>query len=191
MNPIRLEDHAAGQLRYIRDTMREAKPVTVVPGWGGVLIGGIAVAAAILAQGQPPETWLRYWLAAAAISTAIGLWSMHQKSAAAGSTIRNSVSRKFWLSLIPPLAVGLVMTVALWNRGWRDLLPSLWLLSYGAGVMAAGSFSVAMVPVLGGCFVAAGVLAAVFPQWGNELLGLGFGGLHVVFGWWIARRYDG
>ena len=171
--------------------MERTKPVTVVPGWGGVLMGAMATAAAVVSYGAEPVLWLKVWVGASILGMAIGLWGMHQKAQAAGMSLQNSVTRKFWLSLIPPLIAGLTLSVALWDAHQIQLLPALWLLSYGAGVTAAGAFSVQPVPLMGGTFMLAGVLAALLPQWGTLWLGAGFGGLHLVFGWLIAKKYGG
>ena len=60
----RLHEHAAENLRFIRDTMARATDFTAVPGLGGVLMGVLALAATIVA-GPPRDTraWLGIWLA--------------------------------------------------------------------------------------------------------------------------------
>jgi hypothetical protein len=80
MKPLRMDDFAADQLRYIRETMQAAKPITIVPGWGGVLMGALALAASIYASGLDAGLWLRTWMATAVLSIAVGFFTMRQKS---------------------------------------------------------------------------------------------------------------
>ncbi|HEY0783493.1 MAG TPA: hypothetical protein VGE98_13625, partial [Thermoanaerobaculia bacterium] len=100
--------------------------------------------------------------------------------------------RRFALGLFPPLFAGAVLTLVLFAQGSVWLLPGLWLLLYGTGIVTGGAFSVRTVPVMGLGFVALGAIAlAAPPAWGDALLAAGFGGLHLLFGGIIARRHGG
>lgn len=84
------------------------------------------------------------------------------------------------------------MTVVMVRGGLVRDLPGMWLMLYGAGVVTGGAFSVAIVPVMGICFMTLGVTAFMSPAaWGNGFMAAGFGGLHVIFGFLILRRYGG
>lgn len=188
-----LHDRAMENLSFIRDTMARAGSFTAVPGWGGVAMGATAVLAGALARTTTdPTEWLAVWLGGAVIAVGVGGAFLVRKATTMGAPMPWRAARQFMGSLLPPLLAGAVLTVVLARAGLHSLLPGVWLLLYGAGVTAAGTFSVPVVPVMGAVFMALGALALlVAPAAGDLLLILGFGGVHIVFGVVIARRYGG
>jgi hypothetical protein len=188
-----LHARAMDNLSFIRRTMERASAFTAVSGWGGVAMGVVALIAAAAASRAPSTlAWVVCWLAAALVALLIGVWGMADKARRAGTPVFTWSGRRFVLSFLPPLVVGALLTVVLARDGLVKALPGMWLLLYGTGVVTGGAFSVRAVPVMGICFMLLGV-AALFgpPSWGNPLMAAGFGGLHIVFGLLIARRYGG
>lgn len=138
------------------------------------------------------QAWLATWMLAALVALGIGAWATAQKAHAANVSLLSGPARKFALSLSPPLITAGILTAVLYNAGLVRVLPGMWLLLYGAGVVTGGAFSVKVVPVMGLCFMGLGTVALCAPPtWGDGLMALGFGGLQIVFGVIIARRYGG
>lgn len=188
-----MHEHAAESLLYIRDAMERAGSFTAVPGWGGVVMGLAGLAAAIIAPTQPtPSAWLATWLGAAVLAFVVGVLAVAIKANGSGTALFSGPARQFALSFSPAILVGAVLTVALVSAGLHRLLPGVWLLLYGTAVVAGGSFSVRVVPLMGALFLFLGAVALFSPpRIGNVCLGAGFGVLHIVFGVVIARRYGG
>jgi len=188
-----LHARAMDDLSFIRRTMEHATAFTAVPGWGGVAMGVTALVAALLAsRGMSAAEWLVPWLVASVVALVIGGWAMGRKARRAGTTVFTYSGRRFVLSFLPPLVVGALLTAALARAGQHQALPGTWLLLYGTGVVTGGAFSIRIVPIMGICFALLGVVALFGPAaWGNALMAAGFGGLHIVFGLMIARRYGG
>ena len=188
-----MQARAMDNLRFIRETMEAAGTFTAVSGWGQVVIGVMGTLAAWLASRQGSrENWLATWAVAAIVASAIGFVTTAMKARAIGEPIHSGPGRKFVLSLAPALAAGGVLTIVLFRAGMSGLLPGMWLLLYGAGIVSAGTNSVRVVPVMGFTAMALGVAALFSPMaWGDGYMAAGFGGVHVVFGTLIARRYGG
>jgi len=187
-----LHDRALENLRYIRATMERAGSFTAVPGWGTVIVGVTALVATALSLRMRGAEWLALWLGEAVLGTVIGGGAMVRKARAANDPLLSGPGRRFGLSFLPPIVVGGLLTVAVYAAAQFQLLPGMWLLLYGTGVATAGAFSVRVVPLMGGCFMALGAAALFAPTgWWPWFLGAGFGGLHIVFGTIIARRYGG
>jgi len=191
--PRPLHDRALDNLQFIRSTMERAGSFTAVPGWGMVVVGCTALAATWLAVRQSRDTdWLAVWLGEAVLGVVVGGAAMVQKARAANDPLLSGPGRRFGLSFLPPLVVGALLTIALHRAGLFSMMPGAWLLLYGTAVATAGAFSVRVVPIMGACFMVLGTVALFAPTslW-PWFMAAGFGGLNVVFGLIIARRYGG
>ncbi len=190
---VSLHSRAAADLRYIRKTIESSGSFTSVSGVGMILIGVSAMGAAWLAGlARLPQDRLQLWIAEAVVAGTLGLVATMKKARRDGRHLGHPVSRRFLLNLAPPLVAGAVLTGAMAAAGKFEMLPGLWLLLYGTGVLTGGAFSIRAVPLMGLCFMALGIVTLLLsPLWNPVMMAIGFGGLHVLFGAVIARYYGG
>jgi hypothetical protein len=191
--PPALHDRAMDNLRYIRETMEAATAFTGISGWGEIAIGITALAASAIAALQTTfNAWLAVWIAEGLISLLIAGWSMDRKTRAIKMPLGSGPGRKAVFSLTPPMIAGGLLTIVLVQAEMINAIPGVWLLLYGTGVITGGMYSVKVVPIMGICLMALGALALFSPPaFENWFMAVGFGGLHVVFGAIIVRKYGG
>jgi len=173
--------------------MERAEPVTVISGWGIAAAGGVGfVATAATLQTPLTTRWVATWVAAAVVAFAVSLGATLRKATRSGTPFLTGATQRLALAFAPAMFIAAVLTGMLLRQGLGQFLTPLWLLSYGAAVIAAGMFSVRVIPVMGACFVLLGTIAAIVPS-GFEtwLMAAGFGGVHAVCGVLIARRCGG
>lgn len=150
------------------------------------------ITAAIASRMATPIGSLQVWLASAVLAPVVMLPAIARKARRAKMPLLSGPARKFVLSFSPPMIVGALLTLVMYRGGLIDAIPGMWLLLYGTAVVAGGAFSVQIVPVMGLCFMATGVLALFAPMsWNQWIMGAAFGGLHIAFGIPIARRHGG
>lgn len=189
---VSINDRAVRDLRYIRDTMERAGSFTAVPGWGFVFMGATALVTTVLTFSlESRELWFGAWLAEAVVASVIGIVGTLRKANSQRALIQGP-GRRFSMSLLPALVGGAILTGALFQNQLYGLMPGVWLLLYGVAVMSCGTYSVKVVPIMGAGFILLGTAALLTPWIAAQLLlAAGFGGLQIVFGGVIARRYGG
>ena len=188
-----LHRHADDNLRFIRDAMSKAAQFTAIPGWGGVAMGVTAIGAALFAPhwaalGQ----WVAWWIGEAGVAVVIAAITMTLKAQRLNLPLAAAPARRFAFAYLPPLAAGAVLTAVFVDNGLTSRLPGVWLLLYGVAIAVAGTFSIRVVQVMGLLFMGVGVAAFAAPaRYGDLFMAAGFGGLHIVFGFIIARKHGG
>ena len=192
-DPAPMHEHALSNLRYIREAMERASAFTSIPGWGGVAIGVTALAATVIAHNASDMgAWVVTWLTEAVIAASIAALTMVRKANRAGVSFGDAAARRFFVSYFAPIAAAALLTLLMVRSGFHAALPATWLLLYGASFVSSGAYSIPVVPVMGVCFMLLGIAACFVPfAIANALVGAGFGGLHIIFGVVIARRYGG
>jgi hypothetical protein len=191
-NTVRMDSHAAATLRYIRDSMESAASLAV-PGSAGIAMGMVGILAALLSTLRELHPhWLAIWLIAALAAGIVGSALLGRESSLSALLLAGTPLRRFALCLFPSLFAGAVMTAAHWWAGNLHAIPGTWLLLYGCALIAASAATTRTIALLGGSFSALGLAALVLPdRFQILMLGLGFGGMHLVFGLLIGWRGHG
>ena len=134
-----LHEGAIRNLSFIRDTMERSASFTAVSGWGGVIVGLFAFAAAVVAWSQPTQVlWLLTWIVTSFVGLVITVVATFRKATRLGIPVFSGAARKFMVGMAPSLLAGAILTFVLFQHDLASLLPGMWLLLYGAGVVTAG-----------------------------------------------------
>jgi len=110
----------------------------IASGLGAVIAGGVQLALAPHPHTTPElQAYLTIWLSCLALALAINYgailaWRAHNGGSQAAVQIRT-----VGMSILPAIAAGGVITLALVSRGLFDLLPGMWCATYALGLFAS------------------------------------------------------
>jgi len=100
---------------------------------------------ALIAPGSLPAGdqlgWLQVWLWDALVASLLTVGAIVWKARRSETSLLSQPSRRFVLALCPPLIAGALLTPVLLYSGTSGVLPGVWLLLYGTGVVTGGAFS--------------------------------------------------
>ncbi|MCP4404870.1 MAG: hypothetical protein GY801_47160 [bacterium] len=187
-------------LKLIRKIMESSSRYTNIPAGGYIAAGVLGILGAWKTQAflklhPVPDlgllglweikplalTWFLIFLLAVGI-VVVSSWRKAKKHHVSAW---NSLAARMFLSQIPLLIVSGMLTFAMGAKGDYDLIPCMWLGIHGSILYSFSYFTGIEHKIEGSFFVLLGILAAFAPlRVQPMLLGLGFGGVHLLAGAW-------
>ncbi len=196
-------DEARENLRVIRQTMERSTKYSTLSGLSGVLIGLSAIAAVLvtsrtlharhdshqpLAASYPSLGLL--WLLELALAVGIEFACNKRRAGAIGKRVASPLGAHILVAAGPAFVAALTLTAFFALHGLAAVVWGIWMLTYGLAICAVGLFSVRPVSYLGAAFVLAGAVTLLLPaQWQLAMMGLTFGGFHIVYGVLMGRKH--
>lgn len=204
---------SADELKTIRKIMEESSRFLSLSGLSGVFSGLLAIAGALVAwlfmlnKGTipfddplkslwDPDSSLPGWqiIADASIifilSLSLSLLLSVRKARKAGRSLWTPVTKRLLLNFFIPLTTGGIFIIILLIQGHIQLLVPGMLIFYGLALLNAGKFTYGEIFYLGCLEVILGLISALMPSFGLYFWVFGFGLLHIVYGFFMYRKYE-
>lgn len=201
------------QLREIRSLMERSSRFISLSGLSGVSAGVVALAGTGLAWwyighhlqplapgfslASPAAIELRtlIFLAADALfvlvaALGLGIFFTLRKSRRQNLPVWNTTTGLTLVNLLIPLVTGGLVCLFFLYYHFYLLIAPLMLIFYGLGLVNASKYTLREVRWLGISEVCIGLIALLFPGSGLVFWALGFGVLHIIYGWVMYYLYE-
>ncbi|AHM60666.1 hypothetical protein D770_12045 [Flammeovirgaceae bacterium 311] len=197
-------------LAEIRSMMERSSRFISLSGLSGVAMGIYALAGAGAAwylmnqEGMQLEHGLARGAAGATLSLQLlfiglvvlllalvtGLWLTIRKSKKTGQSIWDKTARKLLVSMLIPLVTGGILCLIFMARGFVSVVAPLTLIFYGLALVNGSKYTLSDIHTLGLLEIGLGLLAAIFLGYGLFFWAIGFGVLHITYGFLMYRKYE-
>ncbi|HMV27436.1 MAG TPA: hypothetical protein PKA26_11195 [bacterium] len=193
------KSNAKEQLDYIQTVLDRATIYTNISGWSAISVGLLGTIAGFYSEWALKGS-LDYQTY---IASLVGCWSFCFIASIALAVFFSArrakrMNEKIWGEPIKQAVrhfsvfvfIGGVQTAACTFYHAYYLIPSVWMLCYGGGIIVGGLYSVKEIRILGLFFLAAGSIALFSPVWNQIALMSTFGFGHIILGLIILKKYN-
>jgi hypothetical protein len=199
-------------IEYIKEMMEKSSRFISLSGLTGVFAGFFAIVGAIIAQLYLTSVGISYQdfanfatesiplktiiilvadaLVVALLSVMFGLFFTNRTAKKKGLKIWDKTSKRLLINLMIPLAAGGVFCLTLLYHNLFALVAPTTLIFYGFACFNAGKYTHDEVRYLGISEIALGLLGTLYLGYGFIIWIIGFGLLHILYGWLMYIKYE-
>lgn len=194
-------------IQEMRDMMDQATRFKSISGLSGILAGILTFVCTYtiyLVTGISPfesEALDRMWLSSSQalilcfvslliICIGIGFVLAMRNASKSGRSAWDNAAKRLAFSLAIPVFAGGIFSMLLARFGLIAIAAPATLLFYGMGLVSASKYTLDAVRTVGLLFIFLGLLATYFLTYGLLIWTLGFGLLHVIYGFIIYVKYE-
>ncbi|MCY4779981.1 hypothetical protein ORI89_09995 [Sphingobacterium sp. UT-1RO-CII-1] len=197
------------EIGQIRQIMERSSKFVSISGLSGVLIGLYALIGACLAYikvygfksefgyrdhyvSDPNITLYLFFVALAVllVSLATAIFMGRRKAKRLNQSTWNATSKSLFFAVGLPLLSGGILALVFINKGYYDLIAGTLLVFYGLALAAGSTYTFKEVRWLGLFEIVLGLIAIFLPGYGIVFWALGFGLLHIIYGFIVYKKYE-
>lgn len=191
---------AEENIKVIREIMERSTKYTNFSGLSGIFAGLLALAgcAASILVAYSCLWWsgavwhVLIWVSVFLAAIAQDAFFANRKAKRNGERLLNPASIQVIKAVTPGVLAALILSIRALQMGEWNSIPAIWTIGYGVADCAAGMFSVPEVRIFGIVQLITGsiglFLCSALPS-GIWLMALSFGVYHILFGFWLSRKY--
>jgi len=125
------------------------------------------------------------------LSISGSLYFSYRRSLHLGLKMWTPVSKRLLINLLVPLITGGFFIIILYIEAQWQLVVPIMLVFYGLALVSVGKFTYSEIFYLGLTEILTGLASALFPEYGIFFWCFGFGILHITYGLFMYRKYEG
>ena len=131
-------------------------------------------------------------VAAVVLTGAVGAayYFTFQNAQKVNQPIWNNQGKRLLANLSLPLLVGAIFCLVLLYHGVLYLIAPTMLIFYGLALINSSKYTYRDICYLGLCEVVLGLISCFFVGWGLLSWAIGFGVLHIVYGFLMYQKYE-